>query len=104
MNAVSKTLGACAERLSAGKSSPAVQETASSVYHVISGTGHSTIGDERVHWKQGDTFCVPTWNKYQHFADDKEAVYLYRFHDKPMLKALGFYRVAGQNPESLISI
>ena len=80
-----------------------VQETASSVYHVISGTGHSEISGETIEWKQGDTFCIPSWHKYQHFAKDDETVYLYRFHDKPMLTALGFYRVAGVDTEKLIS-
>ena len=80
-----------------------MQETASSVYHVISGTGRSEIDAQTVNWKQGDTFCIPSWNKYQHFADDGETVYLYRFHDKPMLNALGFYRVAGEDTERLVS-
>jgi gentisate 1,2-dioxygenase len=100
---VSKTLGGSAERISAGKSSEVVQETASSVYHVISGSGHSEINGETIEWKQGDTFCIPSWHKYHHLAKDDETVYLYRFHDKPMLMALGFYRVAGADTEKLVS-
>jgi gentisate 1,2-dioxygenase len=80
-----------------------VQETASSVYHVISGSGYSDIDGQKVEWRQGDTFCIPSWHKYQHFAKPDETVYLYRFHDKPMLTALGFYRVAGLDTESLVS-
>ncbi|KAF4621957.1 hypothetical protein G7Y89_g14388 [Cudoniella acicularis] len=98
---VSNTLGGLAERLNAGESSPAVQETASSVYHVIEGSGYTTINDEKISWEKGDTLCIPAWHKYQHFASSAETVYLYRFDDKPMLKALGFYRVAGQDEESL---
>ena len=98
---VSKTLGGCAERLMAGKNSPAIQETASSVYHVIEGSGHSIINGERISWKKGDTFCVPSWHEYQHFADSTSIVYLYRFDDKPMLKALGFYRTKDMDVESL---
>jgi len=100
---VSKTLGGSAERMNAGASSPVVQETASSVYHVIEGSGYSEIDDQKISWKKGDTFCVPTWNKYQHFANDKETVYLYRFDDKPQLKALGFYREAGADSESYVN-
>ena len=80
-----------------------MQETASSVYHVISGTGYTDIDSKKFEWKQGDTFCVPTWNKYQHHADKGETVYLYRFDDKPQLKSLGFYRVAGADTESYVS-
>ncbi|OCT54121.1 hypothetical protein CLCR_00185 [Cladophialophora carrionii] len=102
---VSRILGGSAERLNPGATSPAVRETASSVYHVVSGSGHSVINGQRIPWKQGDTFCIPAWNEYQHTAADglSEPVYLYRFHDKPMLKALGFYRVEGVDVETLVS-
>ena len=100
---MSKTLGGSAERLNAGRSSPAVQETASSVYHVVKGSGYTEINGEKFKWKANDTFCIPAWNKYQHFADPGQTVYLYRFDDKPMLKALGFYRVAGEDIEKYVS-
>ena len=100
---VSKVLGGSAERLRAGQNSPGIRETASSVYHVVSGKGYSTIGDGRITWGPGDTFCIPSWHRYEHFADAEEDVYLYRFHDKPMLDALGFYRVEGVDVESLVS-
>ena len=100
---VSKIIGGSAARLSQGKSSPAIQETSSSVYHVVQGKGHSVIGEKTIYWKMGDTFCIPAWYKYQHFADNTETVYLYRFDDRPMLKSLGFYRVAGTDTESLVS-
>jgi gentisate 1,2-dioxygenase len=80
-----------------------MQETSSSVYHVIEGRGHSVIGEETIKWKKSDTFCIPAWYKYQHFADGDETVYLYRFDDMPMLKSLGFYRAAGMDTESLVS-
>jgi len=100
---VSKSLGGCAERLNPGKFSGAIQETASSVYHVVEGSGYSLIGEEEKTWKKGDTFCIPAWCKYQHFANEGETVYLYRFDDKPMLKALGFYRTAETDLEALVA-
>ncbi|KAL5351080.1 hypothetical protein ACLOAV_002931 [Pseudogymnoascus australis] len=96
---VSKSLGGCAERLNAGNSSPAVQETASSVYHIIEGSGYSLINGEKIIWKKSDTFCIPAWYTYEHFADEMETVYLYRFDDKPMLNALGFYRTKDTDSE-----
>jgi gentisate 1,2-dioxygenase len=103
MSAVSKTLGGSAERLDASTTSPLRQDTSSSVYHVIEGSGYSTIGDTKLTWKRGDTFCIPSWYKYQHFASAEETVYLYRFDDKPMLEALGFYRKAGVDTESYVT-
>ena len=61
------------------------------------------VDEKKLQWKKGDTFCIPAWHKYQHFADPGEKVYLYRFDDKPMLRALGFYRTAGTDVESLVT-
>lgn len=76
------------------------------MYHVIEGSGYTTIGDEKFDWTKGDTFCVPSWYPFQHFANGAEGdepVYLYRFDDKPMLTALGFYRTSETDVESLVS-
>jgi gentisate 1,2-dioxygenase len=100
--AVSRTLGGSAERLNAGKTSPTTRTTASSVYHVVEGYGKSRIGNETIVWKKGDTFCVPAWHSLSHAAGD-ETVYLYRFHDEPMLKALGFFRSESDHIERLVS-
>ncbi|GJD01408.1 gentisate 1,2-dioxygenase [Colletotrichum higginsianum] len=102
---VSKVLGGCAARLDAGATSPLFQETASSVYHVVEGSGQTRIGDKVFVWKKGDTFCIPSWYCYQHSADEGlgSPVYLYRFDDTPMLKSLGFYRSADMDVEKLVS-
>ncbi|WQF86752.1 Putative rmlC-like cupin domain superfamily, rmlC-like jelly roll, gentisate 1,2-dioxygenase [Colletotrichum destructivum] len=102
---VSKVLGGCAARLDAGATSPLVQETASSVYHVVEGSGQTRIGDKVLIWKKGDTFCIPSWYSYQHSADEGlgSPVYLYCFDDTPMLKSLGFYRSADMDVETLVS-
>lgn len=100
---VSRILGASATRLKAGLSTPAVQETASFIVHVVEGTGHSVIGGVRLDWKKGDTFCIPSWNEFVHTADDGEDVYLYHVDEKPMLKSLGFYRSAGEDTEGIVS-
>ena len=101
---MSKILGGSAERLSPGKASPKIQETASSVYHVVEGSGHSVIDGKKYQWKKGDTFCIPAWQPYQHFADEGGApTYLYRFDDKPMLHSLGFYRTSDMDVETLVS-
>jgi gentisate 1,2-dioxygenase len=71
---VSKTLGCLAGRLSAGKSSPVMRETASSVYHVVEGRGHSEIEGKKFKWRKSDTFCVPAWCEYRHYANTAEAV------------------------------
>ncbi|KAL5358441.1 RmlC-like cupin domain-containing protein [Aspergillus floccosus] len=100
---VSRVLGGCAERLDGGSSSPSRRETTSAVYHVITGSGCSIVGEQTLTWEKGDTFCVPSWYKYEHHADAGETVYLYRFDDKPMIEALGFYRTQEMDVEKLVS-
>jgi gentisate 1,2-dioxygenase len=60
------------------------------------------VGDKVMTWKTGDTFCVPSWNRYQHSATEDETVYLYRFDDWPMIEALGLYRLEGTDGETLV--
>ncbi|KAF9636112.1 putative gentisate -dioxygenase protein [Lasiodiplodia theobromae] len=100
---VSRILGGSAERLNSGSTSPSRRETSSAVYHVIEGSGYSEINGEMIAWKRGDTFCIPSWYRYQHFASPGETVYLYRFDDKPMLKSLGFYRTEEMDENALLS-
>lgn len=100
---MSSVLGGAAERLNPSTSSPLRQDTLSCVYHVISGSGRSRIGDNEFLWKAGDTFAIPSWYPYRHFADSKETAYLYRFDDKPMITALGFFREQDMDMEKLLS-
>ncbi|KAL2837450.1 RmlC-like cupin domain-containing protein [Aspergillus pseudodeflectus] len=100
---VSRVLGGCAERLHGKCASAPRRETTSAVYHVISGSGHSVVGEETLQWTKGDTFCVPSWYRYQHYAAAGETVYLYRFDDRPMIEALGFYRSEETDVESLVT-
>ena len=91
---LSLIIGCSAERLDPGHTSPVRQETAAIIYHVISGSGSAKIGDETFDMEQSDTFCVPSWKKYEIKASDDAPLYLYRYDDRPMLQALGFYRNA----------
>ena len=85
-------MGAAAERIDAGTSSPAVCETIGSVYHVVAGTGTSRVGDVELSWEQGDTFAAPAWHRLEHRAAGAGASYLFRYDDRPMIDALGLYR------------
>ena len=90
--AISATMGASALRIDAGATSGKIRETASGVYHVYSGSGSTKAGDQTIAWKQGDTFCIPLWTPYEHRADAQ--TYLFRFDDRPLLRAMGWYQTA----------
>lgn len=54
---VSRTLGGLAERLNAGKCSPSVRETASSVYHIVEGAGYTEINGGKFHGRKATRFA-----------------------------------------------
>jgi gentisate 1,2-dioxygenase len=87
---VSRVIGAAAERLVRGGSSPACRETAGIVYHVVHGRGATVAGTARLEWEKGDTFCIPSWTPYRHEAAKDS--YLFRYDDRPVLEAIGAYR------------
>jgi gentisate 1,2-dioxygenase len=88
--AISRVIGAAAERVAGGARSPQFRETAGVIYHVYEGRGATAIGGERFTWERGDTFCIPAWSPYQH--DAQSDAYLFRFDDRPVLQAIGAYR------------
>ena len=87
---LSRTIGAAAERIAGGASSPTRRETAGVVYHVYKGRGVTTVGNELLEWEKGDTFCIPSWMPYRHEA--AKSTYLFRYDDRPVLEAIGAYR------------
>jgi gentisate 1,2-dioxygenase len=89
---ISATTGASALRIDAGATSGSIQETACGIYHVYEGSGSTVVGDRTLHWKQGDTFCIPMWMPYEHRGNEKS--YLFRYHDKPLLDAMQWYATA----------
>jgi gentisate 1,2-dioxygenase len=92
---ISATIGAAALRIDAGYTTPVVRETASSVFHVYSGSGHSQVGDVTLEWRAGDCFAVPSWQHVRHTAAEADGAYLFRMDDRPLLTALGAYRIEG---------
>lgn len=88
---ISRTLGAYAERIDAGTSSPVRQSTVSHVYVVHSGRGRTTVGSTTIAWEPGDTFAIPTWQPFHHEALERTA-YLFAMHDRPLIDALGYYQ------------
>jgi gentisate 1,2-dioxygenase len=89
---IGRTVGARAERLDGGLRAPRRRMTASQIYNVIAGHGHSRIGDTTLAWGPGDTFAVPAWFAHEHEADAGESAYLFSYSDRPMLESLGLYR------------
>jgi gentisate 1,2-dioxygenase len=89
---ISKTMGAQAERLAGNASSPERRETASSIYHVVAGSGSTVVDGVTLNWNVHDTFVVPAWAHFTHTNAGGGNAYLVRYDDVPLLRALDLYR------------
>lgn len=84
------TLGFTAMMLRQGKSVKPVRRSASAVFHVIAGKGHSTINGKRHDWSAKDVISAPVFAAIDHVAEGDDA-FLIRIHDAPLQEKLGFY-------------
>lgn len=86
------TISAAMQLLRPGTRTAAHHHSHSVVYHVVSGSGVSTVGGQRLAWDQGDTFAVPVWAAHDHSNMTTEDALLFSFSDAPVLDALGLAR------------
>jgi gentisate 1,2-dioxygenase len=77
-------------RLAPGSATTPYRTTANNLYAVVSGTGTTTVENERFEWRRGDVVAVPTW--HMHFHRAHEAAVLFRVSDEPVMERLGFLR------------
>ncbi|HWN34673.1 MAG TPA: cupin domain-containing protein [Pseudonocardia sp.] len=68
------------------------RHTASTIYHVVSGSGSTVVGDTRLDWAEHDVFCVPGWARYAHEVPRDGDATLFSYTDEPVLRSLGLYR------------
>lgn len=84
------TMGFTAMMLRPGKPAAPPLRSTSAVFHVISGSGVSTINGVTHEWKAKDTFSAPVFAAMTHEALDRDA-FLIRIHDAPLQERLGYY-------------
>lgn len=94
---LSKIIGAQAERIGAGASSPLVRETSSKVAHIYEGSGYTEITDSNgntktLNWTRGDTMSIPAWSAVVHHAEGDQPAYIFTYNDKPLLDNLALYK------------
>lgn len=80
------------QRLRPGFSGQRKRHTHAVIYHVLEGSGATTIGDTTFEWNEGDTFVVPLWTWRAHANSSSRPATLFSISDKPVMASLGFAR------------
>ena len=83
------TMGFTAMMLSAGQSDAPPLRSSSAAFHVIRGSGTTTIDGETVRWGPKDNFTAPVFAEITHQAEEES--FLIRVHDRPLQEKLGYY-------------
>ncbi|HTU52011.1 MAG TPA: cupin domain-containing protein [Acidobacteriaceae bacterium] len=73
-------------RIEAGDTLETSANSTSELFYVIRGSGVSTVGDQEIHWSEGDFFTLPG-RPANHHAEKTSA--LYWVNDQPLLDYLG---------------
>jgi gentisate 1,2-dioxygenase len=85
------TIGCYLQMLRPGAVTETHRHTSSSVHHVVSGSGSTTIDGDRYDWNEGDFFVVPPMAAHSFRHRGAEPAILFSMQDVPLLKALGLY-------------
>ncbi len=86
------TIGCYIQMIRPGVRTRPHRHNACAVYHVVQGSGNTTIDGTRYQWQHRDFFAVPPWAQHQHANHGAEPAILFSMQDKPLLTALGLYR------------
>ena len=78
------------ERLDSGFDTRRQRSTANRAFVVVQGRGETSVSNEIFRWAEGDTFVVPTWNKYVHRALADSV--LFEISDEPLMRFSKYYR------------
>ena len=59
------------------------RHTPGSMYHIIRGSGYSTINQYRIEWQTGDIFSCPSYSYHEHWNTGEEDVIMLTIQDLP---------------------
>jgi gentisate 1,2-dioxygenase len=85
------TMGFTAMMLRPGETLRPPLSSESAVFHVIGGTGQSTVDGSTFAWEERDTFTAPVFAEIDHTNTGDDPAFLVRVHDRPLQEKLGYY-------------
>lgn len=86
------TMSCRMQLLRPGEHLKAHRESTSTIYFVVSGSGHSVIDGQRFDWAEGDVFVVPNWSWHEHANPGDQRSLLFSVTDEPVMALLGMLR------------
>lgn len=89
---VMPTISCHITRLRAGFQGRAFRTTASTICHVVRGSGVTSVGETRLQWSTSDVFALPGWTWTRHEVTESEDAIVFFYSDEPALKSLGLFR------------
>ena len=97
------TLGYKAQLLRPGETTRPYRQTASTLYTVLDGSGHTEVNGKRLEWGRNDIFVVPGhfWRHHVNADSARDAV-LYSVSDAPLLRAVGHWHAQGRTASGAI--
>jgi gentisate 1,2-dioxygenase len=84
------TMGLTVERLTDGATTRPYRTTANTIFHVMEGSGRTTIGNNQFTWTRGDTIAAPCWHTTSHQATSDAQLFV--LSDEPLLRFSNYYR------------
>lgn len=84
------TMGFTALMIRPGETVRPPIRSSSAVFHIVKGSGRTTVNGQGFDWRAKDTFSVPVFAEIEHTAGSEPA-FLIRVHDRPLQEKLGYY-------------
>jgi len=86
------TMSCYIQALRPGEATRVHRHTNSAIFHVLEGTGITTVGDQSLEWSQGDFFVVPNWTWHSFRNVGRDRALLFVTSDLPQFEAFGLLR------------
>src|SRR5690606_4951543 len=97
------TLSYLAQLLRPGEATQPYRQTASQVFFVLEGSGHTDVDGERLEWEKNDFFVAPSHRWRSHVNTGPGDAILYSYTDAPLIKKIGMYRAQTKLPSGKIA-
>ena len=96
------TISYRAQLLRPGEETLAHRHTASTIFFVMDGAGHTEVDGEKFAWERNDFFVVPNHRWHRFVNTGTEDAVLYSYTDEPLLTKLGHYHAQGRDASGAV--